>query len=123
MNLIELTATINKYVENLDFGTARVYLEENTTILNENKNKLNSNARALLEFIINRQQEGVQPLSRKDISIINATNSYASKFDLRGLKVLVRDNSKLFLRSDIKAYLNADAKIILEGMGSISKTI
>nr|WP_285856902.1 hypothetical protein [Mesobacillus subterraneus] len=117
----ELTATINKYVEDLDFGTARVYLEENLTVLNENKNKLNSNARALLEFISDRQQEGVQPLTRKDMSIINATNSYASKFDLRGLKVLVRDNSQLFLRSDISAYINADAKIILEGMGSIKK--
>jgi hypothetical protein len=123
VNLIELTTTINKYVEDLDFGTARVYLEENSTILSENKNRLNSNARALLEFIIDRQQEGVQPLSRKDMSIINATNSYASKFDLRGLKVMVRDNSQVFLRSDITAYLNADAKIILEGMGSISKTI
>lgn len=123
MNLIELTTTINKYVEDLDFGTARVYLEENATILSENKNRLNSNARALLEFIIDRQQEGVQPLTRKDMSIINATNSYASKFDLRGLKVMVRDNSQVFLRSDITAYLNADAKIILEGMGSISKTI
>ncbi|MCM3663465.1 hypothetical protein M3204_03565 [Mesobacillus subterraneus] len=121
MNLKELTATINKYVEDLDFGTARVYLEENLTVLNENKNKLNSNARALLEFISDRQQEGVQPLTRKDMSIINATNSYASKFDLRGLKVLVRDNSQLFLRSDISAYINADAKIILEGMGSIKK--
>jgi hypothetical protein len=121
VNLIELTATINKYVEDLDFGTARVYLEENLTVLNENKNKLNTNARALLEFISDRHQEGVQPLTRKDMSIINATNSYASKFDLRGLKVLVRDNSQLFLRSDIAAYLNADAKIILEGMGSINK--
>lgn len=123
MNLIELTTTINKYVEDLDFGTARVYLEENATILSENKSRLNSNARALLEFIIDRQQEGVHPLSRKDMSIINATNSYASKFDLRGLKVMVKDNSQVFLRSDITAYLNADAKIILEGMGSISKTI
>jgi hypothetical protein len=48
-------------------------------------------------------------------------NSYASNFDLRGLKVVIRDHSLLFLRNDIEAYLNSDARIILEGMGAIPK--
>ena len=46
-------------------------------------------------------------------------NNYASKFDLRGLKLSVKNNSELLLRKDIRTYLNADAQIFLEGMGVI----
>ena len=105
----------------LDFAAARMYMEENIDVLNENRSRLKSNARELLEFLTKRLEAGHQPLTRKDMAIINTVNSYASKFDLRGLKVIVRDHSLLFLRNDIEAYLNNDAKIILEGMGAIPK--
>lgn len=121
MHILDLIAKINNCVEELDFSAARMYMEENIEILNENKNHLKSNARDLLDFLTKRMEEGQEPLTRKDMAVLNAINSYASRFDLRGLKVLIRDHSLLFLRNDIEAYLNADSRIILEGMGAINK--
>lgn len=119
--LEELTAKINKYVEDLEFATARVFIEENIDTLSDHKNRLNKNARDLLTFLLELQKDGQQPITRKDLAVLNAINTYANKFDLRGLKVLVRDNTNLLLRKDVPAYLNSDARIILEGMGAISK--
>ncbi|MEH7887308.1 hypothetical protein V7654_23685 [Bacillus sp. JJ1609] len=121
MHVLDLIAKINTSVEELDFAAARLYMEENIEILNENRNYLKTNARDLLEFLTKRMEAGQKPLTRQDMSVINAVNSYASKFDLRGLKVIIRDHSLLFLRNDISAYLNMDARIILEGMGAIHK--
>jgi hypothetical protein len=121
MHVLDLVARINNSVEELDFAGARMYMEENIEILNKNRNYLKTNARDLLEFLTKRMEAGQQPLTRKDMAVINAVNSYASNFDLRGLKVVIRDHSLLFLRNDIEAYLNSDARIILEGMGAIPK--
>ncbi|MCM3125800.1 hypothetical protein QNH36_01600 [Mesobacillus sp. AQ2] len=121
MHVLDLIARINNRVEELDFAAARLYMEENIEILNENRSHLKSNARELLEFLTKRMEAGQQPLTRKDMAVINAVNNYASKFDLRGLKVVIKDHSLLFLRSDIESYLNTDARIILEGMGAIPK--
>ncbi|WP_079506857.1 hypothetical protein [Mesobacillus jeotgali] len=121
MTVAELTSTINKIVDDLDFATARVLLEENMDVLNEHRNRLNSNARELLNFISEMHKTGAQPLTRKEMSLINAVNSYASKFDVRGLKLLIKDHPKLFLRSDLASYINADAKIVLESLGAIQK--
>lgn len=121
MHVLDLIAKINTSVEELDFAAARLYMEENIEILNENRNYLKTNARDLLEFLTKRMEAGQKPLTRRDMSVIKAVNSYASKFDLRGLKVIIRDHSLLFLRNDIAAYLNMDARIILEGMGAIPK--
>ncbi|MCM3667139.1 hypothetical protein M3204_22320 [Mesobacillus subterraneus] len=121
MHVLDLVARINNSVEELDFAAARMYMEENIEILNKNRNYLKTNARDLLEFLTKRMEAGQQPLTRKDMAVINAVNSYASNFDLRGLKVVIKDHSLLFLRSDIEAYLNSDARIILEGMGAIPK--
>lgn len=121
MHVLDLIAKINTSVEELDFAAARLYMEENIEILTENRNYLKTNARDLLEFLSKRREAGQKPLTRQDLSVINAVNSYASKFDLRGLKVIIRDHSLLFLRNDIEAYLNMDARIILEGMGAIPK--
>lgn len=121
MHVLDLIAKINTSVEELDFAAARLYMEENIEILNENRNYLKTNARDLLEFLTKRMEAGQKQLTRRDMSVINAVNSYASKFDLRGLKVIIRDHSLLFLRNDIAAYLNMDARIILEGMGAIPK--
>ncbi len=121
MHILDLIARINNSVEELDFATARMYIEENIEVLNDNRSQLKSNARDLLEFLTKRIEAGHQPLTRKEMAVINTVNSYASKFDLRGLKIVIRDHSLLFLRNDIEAYLNTDAKIILEGMGAIPK--
>jgi hypothetical protein len=119
LSLEALTSKINKCVEDMELPTARIYIEENTEILKEHKNMLNKNARELLDFLLELQADGGQPLTRKDMAIINAINTYANKFDVRGIKMFVKDNPKLLLRKDTPAYLNADAKIILEGMGAI----
>ncbi|MDQ0412743.1 hypothetical protein [Mesobacillus stamsii] len=121
MNLEVLTAKINKYVGEMELATARVYIEENVEILNEHKNMLNKNARELLDFLLELQADGGQPLTRKEMAIINAINTYANKFDVRGIKMLVKDNPNLLLRPDALAYLNSDAKTILQGMGAISR--
>jgi hypothetical protein len=114
-----LTAKINRYVEDMELTTARVYIEENTEILKEHKNMLNKNARELLDFLLELKADSGQPLTRKDMAIINAINTYANKFDVRGIKMMVKDNPNLLLRKDTPAYFNADAKIILKGMGAI----
>lgn len=119
LSLESLTAKINKNVEEMELATARVYIEENISILNEHKNMLNKNARELLDFILQMQAHDGQPLTRKDMAIINAINTYANKFDVRGIKMIVKDYPNLLLRKDTPAYLNADAKIILEGMKAI----
>ncbi|MDF2605974.1 MAG: hypothetical protein K0S34_164 [Bacillales bacterium] len=119
MQLDELISKINQSVEELDFVTTRIYIEENVQILNENKNLLKKNARDLLEFITKRLDSGKEPFKRQELAVFNALNNYALKFDLRGLKVCVKDNAKLLLRDDVIYYLNSDAKILLEGMGVI----
>jgi hypothetical protein len=119
--LEDLTAKINNYMEDLEYATARILIEENIHLLTENKNLLNNNARELLKFLLEMQQEGNKPLTRKDMAIINSINSFANKFDLRGLKLMVKENASLLIRKEIPLYLNADAKILLDGMGAIHK--
>ncbi|MFT4416424.1 hypothetical protein ACLM5H_21410 [Fredinandcohnia humi] len=119
MHIRDLIDEVNRSVEELDLVAARKYIEENLEILNEQKTHLKRNARELLKVLTEMQKSGYKPLSRQELSIIQTINSYASKFDLRGLKILVKDNAQLLLREDVLAYLNADAKIILEGMGAI----
>ncbi|MGX9134059.1 hypothetical protein ACWV26_06715 [Rummeliibacillus sp. JY-2-4R] len=117
MKLDELIKQINKSVEDFDYGLARKYIEENIEVLEGNKRYLKSNAREILKFLIEQSKLGLEPLSRKELLIINAVNSYAYKFNLRGIKVMVRENAKLFIREDIIPYLNNDAKTFLKGMG------
>lgn len=120
MDVKELIAKINKSVDELDFVTSRVYIEENIAVLKDNQVRLNSNARELYKFLASRIEAGIQPISRQDMAIIHAINSCATKFDLRGIKIIIKDKAQLLLRQDIIDYFNADAKIILEGMGAIS---
>ncbi|MFB6469027.1 hypothetical protein ACE38V_19935 [Cytobacillus sp. Hz8] len=123
MKSAELIDNINKSVEDLDFVTARKYIEGNLSILQENLQLLKSNAREIYNFLNEQEQLGVKLLSRKDLSIINAVNAYAYKFDLRGIKLMLKENAKLFLRDDVIAYLNSDAKTILTGMGAINSRL
>ncbi|MFC3885120.1 hypothetical protein ACFOU2_17255 [Bacillus songklensis] len=120
MTFRELITQINKSVEDLDFATARKYIEENLTILNENKHILTGNARELLDFLTHRLNSGYEPFTRQEMATISAINSYASKFELRQIKMIIKEKAPLFLRKDVVEYLNKDAKAILEGMGVIS---
>lgn len=121
LQLDDLFEKINQCVENFDYVSTRKYIEDNIEILEKNRQKLKGNAREILNFLIEQKNSGVNPLSRKELNLINAINTYAYKFDLRGIKVILKDNTKLFLREETIAYLNSDAKTILTGMGAINK--
>jgi len=121
MKIQELIQEINKYVEELDFVTARKLIEGNIEVLNSHKLTLNSNARELLKIITEQLESGKDPISRKDMASLIAINSYAANFDMASIKLIVKNNAKLLLRHDVIDYLNKDAKAILEGMGVINK--
>ncbi len=116
MNIQELLERINKSMDDLDLVSARRFIEENLQILSKDRYLLKSNARALLDFLTSKTDN---PLKREELNVINSVNIYATKFDVRGLKMLLKSNAELLMREDIKHYLNADAKIILEGMNAI----
>lgn len=121
MKIEELIIEINKYVEKLDFVTARKLIEENLEVVKKHRTSLNSNARELLKILVDRIESGHDPISRQDMASIIAINSFASNFDIQSLKLIVKDKAKLLLRKDAVEYLNKDARVILEGMGAISK--
>lgn len=119
MHLKELILKVNKSADELDFITTRKYIEQNISMLNEHKRYLQSNARELLDFLTDNYDGNLEPLTRKDMASLNAINTYASKFDLRSLKFVVKESSKLLLRKDAVQYLNSDARVILQGMGAM----
>ena len=121
MNLHELAKKINECVEEVDLVAARRYMEENKSILLDNKSLLRRNARELFDILLTSSESSSKPLSRDEIAATNAINLYATRFDIRGLKIAVKNHSELLLREDITPYLNKDAKILLEGMGAIQK--
>lgn len=121
MHTKELIRKINQSVEELDLVTTRLYIENNLDVVSDNKKYLKRNAREILNFLIEQKKSGVQPLSRQELAIIKAVNTYASQFDLSGIKLLLKEHPQLFIREDIVAYLNRDAKIILDGMKSSKK--
>ena len=116
MNIKELLQKIDKSMDDLDLISARRFIEENIDLLSKDRYLLKSNARALLDFLITKTDN---PLNRSELNVINSVNIYASKFDVRGLKMLIKSHTELLMREDIKHYLNADAKVILEGMNAI----
>jgi hypothetical protein len=113
MNFQELISKINNSVDELDFITARKYIEQNLEILKDKKSYLKNNAREILVFL---EKQNFEPLKRKELAIIHSINTYSTKFDIRGLKFVVRDNPQLILRKDILMYFNSDAKALLESM-------
>ena len=120
MKVEDLIADINNYMEQLDFVTARKLIEENLDVLNKHRISLKSNARELLKFLVERHNSGHKPISRQEMATLIAINTYATNFDIRGLKLIIKDKAKLLLRTDIHEYLNKDAKTILDGMGVIN---
>lgn len=121
MKVEDLIKEINKYVEQLDFVSARKLIEGNIEVLNSHKFSLNSNARELLKIITEQLESGKDSISKKDMASLIAINTYAANFDMTSIKLFVKNNAKLLLRHDVIDYLNKDAKAILEGMGVINK--
>lgn len=119
MDIQELLIKINKSTEDLDLVTARKHIEENIVLLNEYKHLLRGNARALLDFLTNNTDKGFIDLNRQEINVVYAINTYASNFDLRGIKLSIKNNAGLLMREEVKRHLNEDAKTLLEGMSAI----
>ncbi|MGF2617780.1 hypothetical protein FZC84_12120 [Rossellomorea vietnamensis] len=121
MNLKELAIKINEESDKLDLVSTRKYIESNLDLLHENKQLLNRNSRDLLDYLIDRKNNGEMPLTRTEMATIHAINTYALKFDVQGLKMTVKNKKELLLKTETLEFLNNDAKILLEGMGAIEK--
>jgi len=121
MYIEQLIETINEKVEELDLVTARRLMEENIEFLKKNERKLKKNGRELLKFITDSIESGYEQPTRQELAIFHSINTYASKFDVRGLKMIVKGNEQTLLKKAARNYLNSDAKVLLEGMGAISK--
>ncbi|MCT2345054.1 hypothetical protein [Niallia taxi] len=121
MYVEQLIETVNAKVEELDLVTARKLMEDNIDYLRKNERKLKKNGRELLKFITDSIESGYQHPTRHELAIYNSINSYASKFDVRGLKLLIQGNEQTLLKKAARSYLNGDAKVLLEGLGAISK--
>lgn len=122
MDFQELLKQLNKSMDRLDLVSARKYIEENIDILTKNRQLLHGNSRAMFDLIKHKKDTGEKPLSRHEMTVIHSINTYATKFDLTGLKLVVNNNAELFVNEEIKQYLNEDAKTLLQGMNVLPKT-
>lgn len=116
MDFQELLKQLDKSIGSLDLVSARKYIEENLDILTKNRQLLRGNSRAMFDLIKQKIDSGEKPLSRHEMTVIYSINTYATKFDLAGLKLVVNNNPELFMNEEIKQYLNADAKTLLQSM-------
>nr|WP_106783575.1 hypothetical protein [Lysinibacillus timonensis] len=121
MDIKEIIKSINKSVDELDFTKARKYIEENFELVNQNRFHLKRNARDIVIFLQEKMNSGEQPLTRKEINAIRVINTYASRLDIRALKLNLKGKEKLLMKEETFNYLSADAKIILESLGAIKK--
>ncbi|WP_096550919.1 hypothetical protein [Ureibacillus thermosphaericus] len=119
MLLSNLIIRINGAVDALDYGTARRYIEENFDTVYENRHLLNSNAREILLFVQQKFESVEQTLTKDELHAITVINTYASRFDISGLKIFLREKEQLLLRENTLKNLNNDAKILLSIMGMI----
>jgi len=117
--LSNLIIRINGAVDALDYGTARRYIEENFDTVYENRHLLNSNAREILLFVQQKFESVEQTLTKDELHAITVINTYASRFDISGLKIFLREKEQLLLRENTLKNLNNDAKILLSMMGMI----
>lgn len=119
MNLKKILHDIQKSMDKSDLVSARKLIEEHMELLMEHKNLLKRNVREMVDILAAMAETGYRPLNRQELNQIHHINSYASTFDLRGLRLSVEENPELLLRDDVKHYLNSDAKALLEGMSAI----
>ncbi|MGP4038468.1 hypothetical protein ACTWP4_00955 [Gracilibacillus sp. D59] len=121
MKFSEIIKSINHATDNLDLVTSRRYIEENLELLKEKRHLLNHNARELLNFMVKRQESGYRNLEKRELAAIKAVNSYAEQFDVRGIKLIVKDKPHLFMEKEALNFLTNDSKVILIGMGVLQK--
>ncbi|WP_025783958.1 hypothetical protein [Sporosarcina sp. D27] len=119
MNSHELFKMINQCVDELDFITARKYMEDNVDLVKTHKHHLQRNAQDLFEFVLN--SDG-RRLTQSEVKVIHAINDYAAHFNIRSFKLMVKDHAGLVSREDTLTYLNQDARALLESMHIITST-
>ncbi|WP_342600792.1 hypothetical protein MHB48_07070 [Psychrobacillus sp. FSL H8-0483] len=120
MDISDLMKKINERMDNMDLVTARRFIENDIELISENRHLLKSNARSLFEMLLDNKESVINNLNRYELNVIYAINNYASNFDVRGLKLSIKNNSALLVRKDINHYLNEDAKTLLTGMKVIN---
>lgn len=121
MDISELMKKINGNMDKMDLVSARRLIENNIELISQNRHLLKSNSRSLFEILNNNTKSVINTLNRKEMNVIYSINAYASNFDIRGLKLSIKNNPELLVRKDIRHYLNADAITLLIGMNVISK--
>lgn len=119
LDVKELINKVNSSANEMDLTATRKYIEENLEVLSENKVYLKGNAREIFKFVANNLNSGEQPLTNDDLASIRVINSYATNFDLRGLKLTLKYKTELLLKKEVLNFLNSDAKVLLESMGVI----
>lgn len=119
MRLKDIVTSINDAVDALNYAAARKFIEDNFEMVYQHRHLLNNNAREIFKFVQKNMNSEEEPLTKEEIKTIMVINTYATKFDIRGLKLNVKGKEQLFLKKQVVNYLNADAKILLEGLGVI----
>ncbi|MBS4174324.1 hypothetical protein [Bacillus sp. FJAT-49736] len=119
MELREIMTEIAKSLDDHDLISVRKNIEDNIEILSQNKHRLKGKLKSAFDFLTN--QSNKEPLNRSDVAVINTINHYATNFDVRGIRIVLKDHFILFFKDETVEFLSSDAKIILESMGAIPK--
>lgn len=120
MEINELMKKINESMEKLDLISTRRLIENNLDLISDNRHLLRRNSRSLFEILKSNTDSAINTLSRKEMNVIYSINAHASNFDIRALKLSIKNNPELLVRKDIKHYLNEDAKTLLTGIKVIT---
>lgn len=112
--------TINDCMEKLDYITVRKYIIDNIHHLNLYKHLLDDATLNVLQYLNTTIDSEPQPVSRQEVAIIYSINMYSKMFDVRSLRMKIKENPSLLMRQDIKHYFNEESKTLLEGMRVIS---
>ncbi len=87
-----------KSMDNMDLVTARSFIENNLELISENRYLLKSNARSLFEMLLKNMESVINKLNWNEMNVIYSINKYASNFDVRGLKLSIKNNSALLVK-------------------------
>ncbi len=117
----DVVVNINSFLEKLDFVSAVRGIEENLHSLERSKKDLHKTGSELYELIKQKDEGFLPTLTRKDINVFYTINMYANKFDIRGIREIVKANTNLWARDHITHYLSEDAKGMLQSMSVIPR--
>ncbi len=120
-NIEEIIKKINENMEKLDILATKKMMEDYMLQLDRRRHHLVASARELYDSMKQQKESGLPPLTRNEVSILYTINIYSSKFDIRGVRAVIKAHPELWVRDDIEHYFNEDAKILLQGMKVIPR--